>query len=123
MDIILDDAQDPAIDRDTAMVEGALQKYFRIFQCPFQELLDHLKQGCSNVEMRIDLLLADSPYNVRRELGRKTSDHDLFSEDDIAGKVKICGGCLKLGSHAHRFCFAVQFPGSRLFSPLLRASP
>lgn len=58
--------------------------------------------------MKIDLVLTDSGYNIRRELERQTSSYNLFSEDDIAELLAMCGDYLKLGGHAHIFCFSVQ---------------
>lgn len=53
-----DDAQEPAADKVTALLDGMVQKHCRILHCPFQGLLDHLAQGSSDLEMKIDLILS-----------------------------------------------------------------
>lgn len=108
MNIVLDDAERLVADNETSILESALQMYCRVFQSSFQELPDHLEQCACDVEMKINLILTDSVYNVRQELGRLASDYDLFSEDDIVEIMNMCGDYLKLVGHAHIFCSSVQ---------------
>lgn len=45
MDIFSSDTQDPAANSDSALLEGVLQKYWRIYQDPLPKLQGHLEQG------------------------------------------------------------------------------
>lgn len=73
----------------------------------FQELPDELEQCGYEVEMKIDVVLTDPPYNVRQELGRQTSDYDLLSEDNTTEMVALCGDNLKVGVHTYIFCSSI----------------
>lgn len=64
---------------------------------------------CScDVEMKIDLILIDPPYNVCQELGRWASDYDLFGKNDAGEMVDVCGDHFELGGLAHIFCSSTQ---------------
>lgn len=109
MDIVLDDAEDPVADTNTAIFERALRKYCRSFQFPFQELPNHLEHCCFEIKMKVDFVLTFPPYYDRQEFGRQASDFDPFGEDDIAEMVNICGVYLKPHGHAPISCFPIQF--------------
>lgn len=108
-DILSDDAQELVNDTATAILEDTLQEYCRKFQCLFQELPDHVEQESWNGVMKIDLILADPPYKVCCELGRKTSDYYSLCGNHISEIVEMCGNYLKLKGHTRMFCSAVQF--------------
>lgn len=78
MDTASDDTQGTGTDGDTALLRGALQKYSRHFQCPFQELPDYREQGGFDMKVKIKLILTHKPYNVPRELWHQTSDTRLW---------------------------------------------
>lgn len=105
---MLGGAEDSVADTKTVILEGAVRKYFYIFQYAFQELPDHFKQCASDIRMKKDFVLIDPTYNVCRALERQASDYDFFGEDDIAEMVRICDNYLKLGGHPHMFCSPVQ---------------
>lgn len=108
MDIVLGGTEGLVADTNIAILDSALQKYRRVFKCPFQELRDHFKQYSCDVEMNIDLVLTDPPYNVRRELGDRAPDYNLSSKDAIAEMVDMCGEYPKPGGQTHISCSLVQ---------------
>lgn len=57
----------------------------------------------------IDLILADTFYNVRREPGSQIPELKSFSEDGIPGMMKMEGKYLELEGHAHMFCSVIKF--------------
>lgn len=58
--------------------------------------------------MRIDLVLTDTPFKGRREVGRPASNYDLFSEDVFTEMVDMWYDYLNLGDHALIFCSSIQ---------------
>lgn len=109
VDLVSNDAQEPAADSSTTLLESALYKCWCIFQCLIQELLDHFEQGGCDVGTEKYLIPMDPPYNLRDDLKRQISDYDEFSGDDIAEMMEIPGSSLKLKGRARIFYFAVQF--------------
>lgn len=59
MDVVSDNTEDLVPETDDTILESALQNHCRIFQCPSQELPDHLKQCGCDIEMKINLVPAD----------------------------------------------------------------
>lgn len=108
MDIVLNDAEGPVNQTDTAILEKALRKSYRIFQCLIQQSPACLEHSDCDCEMKEDLVLTDALCKVRQDLGSQAPDHDLFSEKDIAEFADMCDEYLKLGVHVHIFCSSVQ---------------
>lgn len=63
-DIVSYNSEDFVADTDNAILERALRNHRPVFQSLFLELPDHLKQCGGHVEMKIDILLSDPPYNI-----------------------------------------------------------
>lgn len=62
---------------ETAVLTGALEKYRRFFDVPFQEFLDALEMNGTSVQ--VDLLATDPQLNFRRESGPPGSECDEFT--------------------------------------------
>lgn len=63
--IFSDDAVDLVANTDIAIDDSIFRKYCSKFHCPFQELQDHLEQCGCDVEIKIDLVFTNPPYNFR----------------------------------------------------------
>lgn len=61
VEIVLDDTLDPAPESETLLLEGAFQKVCSISLSSFQEQSDHLMQCAWDEEMKVELILTDTP--------------------------------------------------------------
>lgn len=55
----------------------------------------------------VDLVLADPPYNVRKNRDNEHADHDVFTLEDIKGIAGVLEEVTKPGGHEHGFCSAL----------------
>lgn len=108
LDIPLSDTENLVADTGNAILKNALRKFRLKFKCPFQELPDHSQRNGCGVELKIDLVLSLSPYDVRGELGRQASEYDLCIVNDIANNVYMCGEYLIPSRHSQIWCTSDQ---------------
>lgn len=59
--------------------------------------------------METDLILSEPSYHVHHDFSYQASTWNSFSENNIAGKMEICGSCLNIGGHAHTLCTAKHY--------------
>lgn len=105
---VLDGTVDPVTDTVTATLKSAVQMYCRIYQSSLKGSSYYIEQCGCDVEVKEGLFLSDPPYNVLPELGRQTSDYDLFTKNVNAVMVDMWVVYLKFGVHAHITCSLVQ---------------
>ncbi|OSX79884.1 hypothetical protein BU14_0070s0059, partial [Porphyra umbilicalis] len=88
---------DPADARDAfQVVDRALAEECRTYE------LDFWKFPVSRLQLRVQLLLTDIPWNTRRVAGNDNSDHDVFTDSDR-------GVLVRQGGHAIIMCSFSQF--------------
>ena len=85
------------------------KEYYNYFDVPLNVLAQECGEHGVEIENRVDLLLTDPPYNVRREGNKDNSDYDIFYESDIKDLCDLCELVLKPGGHGIIFCSFQQF--------------
>ena len=108
----------PALSDDlTADAKNAFEilsrdmvKYVSFHTTHFKELDPaHADVTGEEIQGEIDLVLADPPYNIRREAGRHNSSHDVLSDDSMSDFTEVVVNVRKEGGHAVIFCDFLQF--------------
>lgn len=66
-----------------------------------------------SLENKVQLILADPPYNTRRQQGRANSDYDTLHRKDMPRAVDLCARILRPGGHIVLFCSIEQFSSWR----------
>lgn len=58
---------------------------------------------------RVELLLAEAPYNIWRELHCQSSDHNVFSKQKMTSLVNVIIGFIRHGAHGHIFWTDIRY--------------
>ena len=99
---------------DTASVtilEANLAKWLRLHCVSFDGLLevDDLLSSFESIKGRVQLVLTDPPFNIRRMRGDEDSDYDRLSTEQMGHFVSVVDMLLRPGGHAVIFCSLAQF--------------
>lgn len=62
-----------------------------------------------NLTGKLDFVLADQPYDLRRDLNNYCADFDVFGSNGINDMVKLLGDVINPESHEHVFCSTLRF--------------
>ena len=92
--------------RDMKMTERELQAFdevndemersFIMIEGELEDVVDVAKVSSKiNLEGIVDLVLADPPYNTRRDAGSDNSEYDVFTETDMKNLADVCAQVLK----------------------------
>ena len=87
-----------------------IKKYIRLHNAYFHELLENDEvEGEGSIESKVQLILTDPPYNVRRESGTGDAEYDSLSRAEMKQVVDLVATLLRPGGHALLFCTVQQF--------------
>lgn len=98
-----------SVSADTTILQEALKTYCNIYDVRFQDLPETMELSGISLFERVEFVLTDPPYNIRRERGRSNSDYDVFTLQDMNELVGLFSEVMELGAHGHLFCADVQF--------------
>lgn len=62
-----------------------------------------------DLNRKVDLSLAESPYNVRRSRQNDHTEYHVLESSYMKDMTKVHGDVMKLAAEGHMSCFAVQF--------------
>lgn len=85
----------------------------RMYCGSFDEIIhqdDLNTTGEDTVAEKVQLVLTDPPFNIRREQHRPNSGYDFLSTEEMVGVVDIITELLRPGGHAIIFCSIQQWP-------------
>lgn len=102
------------IKKEWEELKTVIKPFCRMYNCRFQNLVeaDELLSVRGAFAGKVQLLLTDPPYNVRRERGSRGSEnaeYDLLEMSDMRSVVKWANTILRPGGHAVIFCSVQQF--------------
>lgn len=80
-----------------------------IYDVDFRSMVEEqdLDEG-EDMSGRVDFVLADYTYNIRRNRNDRNSDHDSFLLQDVMEMDKILGDFMKPRAHGHVLCSSLQ---------------
>ena len=82
---------------------------FKLLDMRFQDLQDNAAHHGIMLDESIDFVLADPPYNIRRQADRPNSRYDSLTYQDIDSLTELCKFAMKPGAHGIIFCSYQQF--------------
>ena len=92
------------------MLREQLKDYVSFYNCSFRKLNDtHERHAGEDLESKVDLILTDPPYNIRRTQGKSHSTHDSMSKSDMVKLVDMADISLVPGGQGVIFCSFVQY--------------
>lgn len=95
---------------DILKMEKCIEKYVKMYLSEFNGVLDdHEYIALEVIEEKVQLVLTDPPYNIRREQNKIDSDYDSMTRDDMEEVVKVIGRALRSGGHGIIFCSYQQY--------------
>ena len=87
-----------------------LNKTNGMMHCSFADFPDMVVNKCGvDLTENVDLIITDPPYNVRRLAGRRNSDYDVLTMEEMEECVEVISTILKPGGHGVLFCSDLQF--------------
>jgi len=86
------------------VVDRALARECHTFEVDFWWFL------IFRLQLRVQLLLTDIPWNTRRVAGNDNSDHDVFNDGDRGVLCDYVTSSVRQGGHAIIMCSFSQFP-------------
>lgn len=92
------------------VLEQASKLYFRLYSCKSNALVsaNNLHISAPVLDVFVQLVLTDPPYNVRRKRQAKHSTSDELSSSDMRTIVQLVADMLRPGGHAVLFYTAQQ---------------
>lgn len=104
VDSFLGDVIEDATD-DYKMLELALKSWLEMHCCSFQKILEvHEAMTKHRLSGKVQFLLTDPPYNLRRERGDANAEYDELSSKDMKKVVELTADVLRPGGHGFIFC-------------------
>lgn len=92
------------------VLRSALKKYRFIRNVSFKDLEDEYELDNDSVSTeKVNLVLADPPYNIRSARGQSNSAYNAFLKTDIEDAVKLIGNVMAPGARGHMFCSDSMF--------------
>lgn len=90
--------------------EDELGKCGNIYDCSMDELdSTHSDVTGDDLEGKVDLVLVDPPYGIRKEASSPNSEHDVLSVEDMDKFCERAAFWLSAGGHGLIFCSYKQF--------------
>ncbi|CDF39110.1 adenine specific DNA methyltransferase [Chondrus crispus] len=83
----------------------------RMYNCDFESFIEAYDALTEDEELhgKVQLVLTDPPFNVRRDRGRNHADYDEIRKEQYESFVNCVDEMLRPGGHALIFCSAQQF--------------
>jgi len=85
--------------------------YVAMYNCSFEDLVenyDMLMEDAPPLKGRVQLILSDPPFNVRREANRDNAEYDILRLDQMDKSVESMYETLGPGGHVVLFCSTEQ---------------
>ena len=79
--------------------------------CDFEDLNEVLSEDLTDLNDKVQLIVTDPPYNIRRRHNRNNSQYDKILPESMKKLIDICAELLRPGGHLFMFCAAEQFRG------------
>lgn len=99
-------------ERSTAMgkLVKSMSLFCSIYDVEFQSLVgDHEPFLKKDLSGKVDIVMADPLYTLRRDRKDGPSEDDVFGLDDMKDMAKVREDVIKPATHGHLFCSALQF--------------
>lgn len=96
-----------------------MENLCRVFNVPFQELLDTL--DTDDVSQKFDFFATDSLYKIRRASRPSCYNYDVSSKSNIAKMLNLCEDVMKPGAWPHVLLQLPVLPLNRYKPELLKA--
>lgn len=69
---------------------------------------EHKLSAGEDLIEKVDLVLVDALYHVRRDRRNGSAEYDMFASEDMKDIEKILGDTMRVEVHAHFFCSVLQ---------------
>lgn len=81
-----------------------------IYDVEFRNLVEEKKHDVEvDLTRKVDIILADPPYNVRNDQKYDRAEYDTVGSNDMRDIARVPEDVLKPGEHRPVFCTAPQF--------------
>lgn len=93
-----------------AMLVKEMAPLCALYDVDFRNVLEeHELVAGEKMNGKVDLVLADHPYNVRRDREERNADHYVSALEDIKDMASVLEEVMKPEGHGDWFCSVLQF--------------